>query len=156
RALASGGVEEFYRGEIARRIASFLEEQGSLLRFEDLAAHESTWVEPISTGFRGYVLHELPPNGQGIVAVEIHNSPASYPLESFGHNSAKYTQLCAEATKLAFDDRGTWVTDLDVRKIPVETLISKEYAEKMRGRIDRDRAQSFPRSTLDVGPDTVY
>ncbi|HLU48612.1 MAG TPA: gamma-glutamyltransferase, partial [Planctomycetota bacterium] len=105
RALASGGVEEFYRGEIARRIASFLEEQGSLLRFEDLAAHESTWVEPISTEFRGYVLHELPPNGQGIVALEILNILAGYPLESLGHNSAEYIHLFAEAKKLAFADR---------------------------------------------------
>lgn len=156
RKLAKGGIDAFYRGEIGARIASYLEEQGSLIRREDLASHESTWVEPVSTSFRGYELHELPPNGQGIVAIEILNILEGYPLETFAHNSADFIHLFAEAKKLAFADRDTWVADPDVRKLPVSTLISKEYAARMRARIDRDRAQEFPHSTLDVGTDTVY
>ena len=154
--LAKGGKDVFYRGEIARKIASYLESKGSLLRLGDLEKHTSTWVEPVSTTFRGHVLHELPPNGQGIVALEILNILEGYDLEKLGHNSVETIHLFAEAKKLAFADRNTYVTDLDRRKLPVETLISKEYAGRMRARIDPERARPFPRSTLDVGSDTVY
>ena len=156
RLLAKGGIDVFYRGEIARQIASYLESRGSLIRLQDLDAHTSTWIEPVGTEFRGHVLHELPPNSQGIVALEILNILAGYDLKALGHNSAEYLHLFAEAKKLAFADRATYVTDLDRRSLPVETLISKEYAERMRARIDRDRAQEFSRSTLKIGTDTVY
>ena len=156
RALAKGGIEVFYRGEIARRIASYLESKGSLIRLGDLQKHSSTWVEPVSTEYKGYRLHELPPNGQGIVALEMLNILEGYDLRKMGHNSADYIHLVTEAKKLAFADRDTFVTDLDTRKLPVETLISKEYAAKMRARIDPKRAGRFPRSTLEIGNDTVY
>lgn len=156
RALARGGVEEFYRGELARKIANYLQSKGSLIRLEDLARHESTWVEPISTEFGGYEVHELPPNGQGIVALEMLNILEGYDLESLGHNSADYLHLIAEAKKLAFLDRDRYVTDPGFRELPVPTLLSKEYAARMRNRIDPERRGSFPRSTLDTGSDTVY
>ncbi|MEC7922394.1 MAG: gamma-glutamyltransferase, partial [Planctomycetota bacterium] len=156
RALAKGGIEVFYRGEIARRIASYLESKGSLIRLGDLQKHSSTWVEPVSTEYKGYRLYELPPNGQGIVALEMLNILEGYDLRKLGHNSAEYIHLVTEAKKLAFIDRDTFVTDLDTRKLPVETLISKEYAAKMRARIDPKRAGRYPRSTLEIGNDTVY
>ena len=156
RALAKGGIEVFYRGEIARRIASYLESKGSLIRLGDLQKHSSTWVEPVSTEYKGYRLYELPPNGQGIVALEMLNILEGYDLRKLGHNSADYIHLVTEAKKLAFTDRDTFVTDLDTRKLPVETLISKEYAAKMRARIDPKRAGRYPRSTLEIGNDTVY
>ena len=156
RELATGGIEHFYRGDLGRRIASYLESRGSLIRFDDLQKHNSTWVEPVSTEYKGHQLYELPPNGQGIVALEILNILEAYDLRSLGHNSADYIHLFTEAKKLAFADRDTFVTDLDTRKLPVETLISKEYAAKMRARIDPKRAKRFPRSTLDIGNDTVY
>ena len=156
RALAKGGEKEFYHGEIGRRIAAFLESKGSLIRLADLERHDSTWVVPVSTEYKGHVLHELPPNGQGIIALEILNILEGYDLGAIGHNSAEYVHLFAEAKKLAFADRRTWVTDLDYRGLPVETLISKPYAARMRARIDRARARSFPKSTLKVGDDTVY
>jgi gamma-glutamyltranspeptidase/glutathione hydrolase len=156
RALAKGGVDEFYRGEIARKIATYLESKGSLIRYEDLAKHESTWVEPLSTTFQGYALHELPPNGQGIAALEMLNILEGYDLKSLGHNSADYLHLIVESKKLAFADRDTYVTDPTFRELPVATLISKEYAKKARGRIDANRAGEFRKSTLDTGSDTVY
>ena len=156
RELAAGGIEHFYRGELAGRIASYLESKGSLIRLDDLKKHSSTWVEPVSTEYKGYRLYELPPNGQGIVALEMLNILEGYDLRALGHNSAEYIHLVTEAKKLAFADRDTFVTDLDTRKLPVETLISKEYAAKMRARIDPKRAKKFPRSTLEIGNDTVY
>ncbi|MCH2581199.1 MAG: gamma-glutamyltransferase family protein, partial [Planctomycetes bacterium] len=156
RELATGGIEHFYRGALGRRIASYLESRGSLIRFDDLQKHNSTWVEPVSTEYKGHQLYELPPNGQGIVALELLNILEAYDLRSLGPHSADYIPLLTEAKKLAFADRDTCVTALDTRKLPVETLISKEYAAKMRARIDPKRAKRFPRSTLDIGNDTVY
>ncbi|MEM7234864.1 MAG: gamma-glutamyltransferase [Planctomycetota bacterium] len=156
RTLAKEGADAFYRGDIARRIAEYLQSKGSLIRLDDLQSHTSTWVSPVSTSFMGYELHELPPNGQGIIALEILNILEGYDLKSIGHNTTEYLHLFAEAKKLAFRDRDTYVTDLDRRKLPVETLISKDYAKKMRARIDPKRAQSYPKSTLEIGPDTVY
>ncbi len=155
-ALARGGIEELYRGETARKIASYLESKGSLIRSEDLAKHDSTWVEPVCSSFGGYVLHELPPNGQGIVALEMLNILEGYDLKSLGHNSAEYLHLIVEAKKLAFADRNTYVTDPTFRELPVATLLSKEYAAKMRARIDSKHAGTFARSTLDAGSDTIY
>jgi gamma-glutamyltranspeptidase/glutathione hydrolase len=156
RGLANGGIEAFYHGEIAEKIAAYLEAQGSLLRATDLAAHSSTWVEPVSTEFDGYHLYELPPNGQGIIALEMLNILEGYDLTAMGHNSAEYIHLLIEAKKLAYTDRDTFVTDLDVRKLPVEQLISKQYAKQQRARIDLNQAQSFPESMLNIGADTVY
>lgn len=156
RTLARGGIEAFYRGELARRISAYLEAQGSAIRYEDLASHASTWVEPVHTTFRGVRLHELPPNGQGIVAIEMLNILQGFDLDALGHNSAEFIHRFAEAKKLAFADRDTFVTDPDRRPLPIETLISKEYATRQRGRIDPDRAGTFPRSPLDTGHDTVY
>ncbi len=156
RILGKGGIEAFYRGEIAKKMADYLEKKGSLIRLADLEKHTSTWVDPVSTEYKGYVLHELPPNGQGIVALEMLNILEGYDLQKMGHNSAEYIHLLAEAKKLAFADRNTYVTDLDYRKLPVEMLISKEYAARMRKRIDPGRAQTFSTSTLKIGNDTVY
>lgn len=156
RRLAAGGIEEFYRGDIAKEIAGFLQAEGSLIGLSDLKAHESTWVEPVSASFRGYELHELPPNGQGIAALQILNILEPYDLKALGHNTAEYIHLFAEAKKLAFVDRDTYVTDPSIRELPVPTLISKEYAKRMRERVDRQRAGHYPRSTLDLGSDTVY
>jgi gamma-glutamyltranspeptidase/glutathione hydrolase len=156
RRLAKGGIEELYRGGLAREIAGYLEAKGSLIRYEDLARHESTWEEPIGVPFRGYELWELPPNGQGIAALEMLNILEGYDLRALGHNSTEYLHLIVEAKKLAFADRDTFVTDPTFRQLPVATLISKEYAGKMRARIDRGRAGSYPRSTLDTGTDTIY
>lgn len=156
RRLAEGGRDEFYRGKLAREIADYLESKGSLIRLEDLEKHTSTWVEPVSTTFRDCVLHELPPNGQGIAALEMLNILEGYDLESLGHNSAQYIHLLVEAKKLAFLDRDTYVTDPSIRPLPIEELISKEYAKKQRARIDPDKPGTHETPTLEMGTDTVY
>lgn len=156
RRLAVGGIEEFYRGKLAQEIADFLQAEGSLIRSSDLRAHESTWVDPVSVSFRGFELHELPPNGQGITALQILNILEPYDLKALQHNSAEYIHLLAEGKKLAFVDRDTYVTDPSIRELPIPTLISKEYANRMRERIDLERAGQYPRSTLKYGSDTVY
>ena len=157
RTLSRGGTDAFYRGDLARKIAAYLESKGSLISYEDLGRHRSEWVQPISVKYRGgYELVELPPNGQGIVALEMLNVLEGYDLKSMGHNSADAIHLIVEAKKLAFADRATYVADPNVRELPISTLVSKGYAAKMRARIDRMKAGSFPRSTLDVGTDTVY
>jgi len=154
RALAKGGIEEFHRGDLARKIADFLELQGSWIRYDDLARHESTWVEPVSTRFGAYDVHELPPNGQGIVALQMLNILEGYDLESLGHNSADYLHLIAEAKKLAFADRDRYVADADANPLPVSELISKAYADRRRALIDRSRASQ----TVGAGDptETVY
>ena len=156
RGLANGGIDSFYRGEIAGKIADYLQTEGSLLRASDLADHSSSWVDPVSTEYGGYHLYELPPNGQGIVALEILNILEGYDLAGMEHNSAEYIHLLSEAKKLAYADRDTFITDLDIRKLPVEELISKQYAQRQRARIDINQAQNFPESTLNIGGDTVY
>ncbi len=155
RVLAEKGRDAFYRGEIAERIAACLRERGSLIDAADLAAHRSTWVDTVSTTFHGYEVHQLPPNGQGITVLEMLNILEGYDLKRLGHNSAAYLHLIVEAKKFAFADRDRFVADPE-GDLPVETLISKEYAARVRERIDPRRASRQPRSVLAAGSDTIY
>ncbi len=156
RHLSTSGVKGFYEGELAQKMAAYLQSRGSLLTAADFSAHTSDWVEPVSTNYRGYDVYELPPNGQGIVALEMLNILEGFDLRALGHNSAQTIHLITEAKKLAFADRATFVTDPSIRPLPISTLISKPYAARMRERIDPARAGSFPVSTLHAGSDTVY
>jgi gamma-glutamyltranspeptidase/glutathione hydrolase len=130
--IATGGRDAFYRGEIARTIDRFMKEQGGFLSYEDLASHTSVWVDPVSTNYRGYEVWELPPNGQGIAALQILNILEGYDIAAMGFGSADYIHHFVEAKKLAFEDRARYYADPDFGDIPVEELISKEYAEKRR------------------------
>ncbi|MBI4582931.1 MAG: gamma-glutamyltransferase [Planctomycetes bacterium] len=154
--LAEKGIEAFYRGEIAARIAACLERRGSLIDAEDLARHASTWVEPISTTFHGYQVFELPPNGQGLAVLEMLNLLEGYDLKSLGHNSAAYLHLFLEAKKFAWADRDRFIADPTFGQLPVERLLSKEYAARVRAKIDPRHASVRPRSVLEAGSDTVY
>lgn len=156
RAVAEKGRDVFYRGEIAKKIAACLEERGSLIDAEDLAAHRSMWVEPVSSRFRGHDVFELPPNGQGITALQMLNVLEGYDLEAMGHNSPDHLHYLLEAKKLAFADRDTFIADPDRRPLPIETLISPGYAAKLRKRIDPARASVNPPSVLAESHDTVY
>ncbi|GMG86014.1 gamma-glutamyltransferase [Biformimicrobium ophioploci] len=140
RAIAQGGRDAFYKGEIARKIATYMEENGGFLGYEDLASHTSEWVEPVSTNYRGYDVWELPPNGQGIAALQILNILESYDLASMGRTSPDYIHLFTEAKKLVFEDRAKFYADPAFNEIPVKELISKEYAAKRRQLIDPVRA----------------
>ena len=157
-ALVEGGRDAFYKGDIARRIDAYMTEQGGLLRYEDLAAHESEWITPVSTNYRGWDVYELPPNGQGIAALQILNILEGYDIKSMGFASAEYVHVLVEAKKLAFEDRARYYADMDFVGVPVATLISKEYANERRKLISQDRAaMSLPAgdAKLESG-DTIY
>ena len=129
-----------------------------MLSYEDLAAHESEWVTPVSTNYRGWDVYELPPNGQGIAALQMLNLLEGYDLKSMGFGSAEYLHTLVEAKKLAFEDRAKYYADMDFVDVPVETLISKRYADKRRKLINPNKAAtSLPAgdAKLEQG-DTIY
>lgn len=153
--IASGGRDAFYKGDIAHIIAAYIKEQGGFLSYEDLASHTSDWVEPLSTNYRGYDVWELPPNGQGIAALQILNTMELFDVEGMGFGSPEYVHAFVESKKLAFEDRARFYSDMDFNKQPIEMLISKEYAKKRFTLIDQDKAAK----RYDSGPyhgDTIY
>jgi len=157
RLVAREGAQAFYEGEICHRIAEFCHNKGGVLSARDLMAHETTWVEPLSTDYRGYTIHELPPNGQGITALQMLNILEGYHIGSLGHNSPDYLHLLIEAKKIAFRDRDSFVTDPEYEKVPVEELVSKDYARKCRGKINPKLAMASPPPFTGLrGSDTVY
>jgi gamma-glutamyltranspeptidase/glutathione hydrolase len=140
RALAEEGSDAFYKGERARKMAEFLEENGSFIRCEDFARCQSEWVDPISTNYRAYDVWELPPNGQGLAALQILNILEEYDLAQMGFGSADHIHAFIEAKKHAFADRARLYADPDFGKIPVQQLLSKEYADAQRKKINPDKA----------------
>lgn len=153
--IAKGGRDAFYKGEIAKTIANFIKEQGGFLSYEDLAAHKSEWVEPVSTNYRGYDVWELPPNGQGIAALQMLNILEHYDFKSMGFGSAEHIHYFTEAKKLAFEDRAKYYADMDFAKVPVEELISKEYGAKRQKLIDPNRAGTYDAGEISAG-ETIY
>ncbi len=140
RMLAADGRDAFYRGEIARQIDRYMQAQEGFLRYEDLAAHRSEWVEPVGSDYRGYTVWELPPNGQGIAALQILNILEGYDIAAMGFGSPEYLHTFVEAKKLAFEDRARFYADMDFAEVPVAELISKKYAAGRRALIDPERA----------------
>ncbi|GAB3003821.1 gamma-glutamyltranspeptidase [Arenimonas maotaiensis] len=134
------GRDAFYKGAIARTIDAYFRANDGFLRYEDLAAHRGEWVSPVSTNYRGYDVWELPPNGQGIAALQILNLLEPYDLKSYGFGSPEHVHLFAEAKKLAFADRAASYADPDFYRTPVERLISKEYARERGKLISMDKA----------------
>jgi gamma-glutamyltranspeptidase/glutathione hydrolase len=135
--IAREGRDAFYRGSIGRAIAADLERRGGLVTAEDLAAHTADWVAPISTSYRGYDVFEMPPNTQGIIALEMLNILEGYDLKALGHNSAAYLHLLVEAKRIAFADRGAYLADpAAVPAAVLRMLLSKEYAATRRREID--------------------
>jgi gamma-glutamyltranspeptidase / glutathione hydrolase len=130
----------FYKGEIADKIDAFMQANGGWLRKADLEKHASTWVEPVSSNYRGYDVFELPPNGQGIATLEILNILEGFDLRAWGRNSPETLHAMMEAKKLAWADRAKFYADPDFAKSPVAALISKEYAAERRKLIDPNHA----------------
>lgn len=154
--IAKQGRDEFYKGSIARTIDSYMKRNGGFLSYEDLAAHHSEWVEPSSTNYRGYDVWELPPNGQGIAALQILNILELYDVASMGFGSAEYIHLFVEAKKLAFEDRARYYADMAFSDVPVEQLISKEYAKERNKLIDPNRAaRTYDAGKLNTA-NTIY
>ncbi|HEY3393920.1 MAG TPA: gamma-glutamyltransferase [Lacipirellulaceae bacterium] len=156
--IAHGGRDAFYRGDIARRIDAFMREVGGFLRYEDLAEHRSDWVEPVSVNYRGYDVWELPPNGQGIAALQMLQILKEFDLRAAGFGSPDHLHYLVEAKKLAFEDRARFYADPAFYKSPIEELISAPYAEKRRALINpKSAGTNVPAGNpaIDEG-DTVY
>ena len=154
--IAEQGPGAFYRGPIAQEIVAYSNSVGGLLSLKDFHDHTSTWVDPVSTNYRGYDVWELPPNGQGIAALEMLNLLEPYNLKSLGANSAEALHLMIEAKKLAYEDRAKFYCDPDFDKIPVARLISKEYARARAPLIKPDRANERPTPGEPGEADTIY
>lgn len=155
--IAEKGVDVFYRGELAERIIRGLRSAGGILNTDDFAAHVSDWVEPIRTEYRGYEITELPPNTQGIAALMILNILETYDMAQIGEGTADYYHLMTEAVKLAFSDRDRWVTDPAHVEIPIDRLLSKDYARQQAARIKMQLASSEEElESAQLGGDTVY
>ncbi len=154
--IGKEGRDAFYKGEIARTIDTFMKEQGGFLSYEDLSSHTSEWVEPVSTNYRGFDVWELPPNGQGIAALQILNILEGFDIQNMGFGSAEYIHHFVEAKKLAFEDRAKYYADPAFSDVPVDELISKEYAAGRRTLIYPNRASR----TLNAGKieqgNTIY
>jgi gamma-glutamyltranspeptidase / glutathione hydrolase len=156
--LAEKGRDAYYRGEIADRIDAFMRANGGWLRKIDFEKHTSTWVEPVSINYRGYDVYELPPNGQGIAALQMLNILEGFDLRAMGFQSPDALHVMIEAKKLAFEDRAKFYADPDFAAIPLKGLLSKAYAAERRKLIRMDRAAR----TYDAGNpslqqgDTIY
>ncbi|MEO5583023.1 MAG: gamma-glutamyltransferase [Saprospiraceae bacterium] len=156
--IAKGGRDVFYKGEIAKTIDAFFKKNGGFLSTRDLADHTSTWIDPVSTNYRGYDVWELPPNGQGIAALQMLNILEGYDFSKIPWGSPEHIHLFVEAKKIVFEDRAKFYSDMDFAKIPVRSLISKEYAAERRKLINPDRALA----KIDAGNpalrdgDTIY
>jgi gamma-glutamyltranspeptidase/glutathione hydrolase len=156
--IAQGGRDAFYKGDIARTIDAFMKKQGGFLSYEDMASHSSEWIDPVSINYRGYEVWELPPNGQGIVALQMLNILEGYDFSKIPFGSAEHIHLFTEAKKLAFEDRAKYYADMDYYEAPIDWLISKEYAAQRRALIDPNRAAR----SVDAGNpalregDTIY
>lgn len=154
--IAKNGRDEFYKGSIAKAIDDYMKRNGGFLSYDDLVAHKSEWIEPVSSSYRGYDIWELPPNGQGIATLQILNILEQYDIKSMGFGSAEYMHLFIEAKKLAFEDRARYYADPDFVKIPYKQLISKEYTKERAKLINLNRsARSYDAGVLKTG-NTIY
>jgi gamma-glutamyltranspeptidase / glutathione hydrolase len=156
--IAAGGRDAFYRGEIGRRIVEYSQRQGGTMAAADLADYSSEWVEPISTTYHGWTVFELPPNEQGIAALEMLNMMELFPLEKYGHNSADALHILIEAKKLAYSDMLRYVGDQRFSRVPVAGMIAKEYARVRARLIDPKKANCTvaPGEPSFGGGDTTY
>ncbi len=154
RQIAKGGRDAFYKGDIARTIGTFIEKQGGYLSYDDLANHKSEWVEPVSVNYRGYGVWELPPNGQGIAALQMLTILEGYDFSDIEFGSAEHLHLFTEAKKLAFEDRAKYYADMDFFDVPLDKLLSEAYAAKRRELIG-DRAGRYEAGEISAG-ETIY
>jgi gamma-glutamyltranspeptidase/glutathione hydrolase len=158
RELATHGAAAFYRGRIAQEIVAFSDRMGGLFSLDDFANHQSEWVAPVSTNYRGYDVWELPPPGQGIAALQMLNLLEKYDLKAWGPTSPDYWHVMIEAKKLAYADRAKYYTDPQFAKVPTAELISKPYADQRRTLLKLDRVlRDIPAGDAKLGQaDTIY
>ena len=156
--IATMGRDEFYKGGIAKKIDAFMVKNDAFLRYDDLTGHSSEWVKPVSTNYRGYEVFELPPNTQGIAVLQLLNILEEFDLANMGFASAEYIHTFVEAKKIVYEDRAKYYADPDFSDIPIEILITKEYAKKRRSLIDPNLASKefLPGDIKLENDDTVY
>ena len=153
--VATSYGDDFYNGSIANKITSFIQSQGGLLTNEDMSNYNPEWVTPVSTNYRGYDVWELPPNGQGIAALQILNILENFNISSMTIDSAEYIHLFTEAKKLAYEDRAKYYADPNFSKIPTSELISKQYANERLKLLNKKKAAQRYDAGLENG-DTIY
>lgn len=152
--IATSGGATFYRGELADRLQAHAEAHGAAMRASDLAAHRADWVTPIAGDYRGYTLHEIPPNGQGIVALIALGILEQFDMPSWTVDSADSVHFQIEAIKLAFADAQAYVADIDHMPIPPERFLTNDYLKQRAGLIDPKQAKTASAGTPKGG--TVY
>ena len=154
--ISKKGRSGFYEGTVAKRISDFIIAQGGFLSYDDLKNHKSDWIDPVSTNYRGYDVWELPPNGQGIAALQILNMLENFDIKSMGFGSAEYIHHFVEAKKIAFADRAKYYSDMSFNEVPVDYLISKEYANKRLPEISKVKAALSVNAGEIENGDTIY
>ncbi|RIX51517.1 gamma-glutamyltransferase [Paenibacillus nanensis] len=152
--IAEHGRDEFYKGDTAKEIASYLARHGGLLTLDDLADHHGEWVDPIAGSYRGHTLYQMPPNSQGFSGIMALHILENFDFSAIEHGSYDYYQLCVEAVKLSFRDRNAYLTDPKFASIPLDWLLSKAYAAELAGSIQLNRASAA--SAEPIGSDTAY
>ncbi|MBS7328110.1 MAG: gamma-glutamyltransferase [Oxalobacter sp.] len=155
RVIAEKGASEFYQGGLARAMAADIARNGGVLTYEDFASHKADWVDPLTVDYRGYQAYNLPPNSQGMAALEILNILDNFDVKRLGEGTADYYHLMAEAVKEAFLDRDRYLTDPAFSKIPLDDLLSKRHGREQAARIDMARAHNSLKP-LDPKGDTVW
>ena len=154
--IAQSYGEDFYKGDIAKEITNFINQQGGYLTFEDMEMYKPEWIDPVSTNYRGYDIWELPPNGQGIAALQMLNILENFDIKKLGFGSAEYIHLFTETKKIVYEDRAKYYADPNFSNIPVSELISKEYAKDRLNLIDlKNSSIKFNPGSLEDG-DTIY
>src|SRR5262245_11118943 len=157
RSVVSQGIGEFYGGALGRGIAEHVQKLGGFITVEDLRRHNVEWFEPISVPFRGYRLWELPPNGQGVAALEMLRILDGYDLEAMGHNSATYLHHLIEAKKLAYADLQAFVADPATMRVQPAALLNDRFIEARRRQLDPNHAaeRAEPGSPI-TASETIY
>jgi gamma-glutamyltranspeptidase / glutathione hydrolase len=153
--IAATKGEVFYRGEIAEKLEAHSAKHGGVMKASDMAGHKSDWTPPMEVGYRGYTVHELPPNGQGIVALIALGILENFDVSGYPVDSADSLHLQIEAVKLAFADARRFVADLDWMDIKPESLLDRDYFKARAKLIDMKKAQDFGHGTPPKGG-TVY
>ncbi len=154
RKIVEGGRDAFYNGDIAKTVEKFIKEQGGFLSAQDFADHKSQWVEPVSINYRGYDVWELPPNGQGIAALQMLQILEEYDFSNIDFGSTEHLHLFTEAKKLAFEDRAKYYADMDFFDVPVSQLLSDDYAKERKAQINT-QAGTYTAGEISEG-DTIY
>jgi len=158
RLIAEKGRDAFYKGEIARRIVAYSRRVGGFFQYKDFAIYHAEWVKPLSVNYKGYDVWELPPNGQGIAVLQMLNMLKHFNLKAMGHNSAQYLHTLIEIKKIVYEDRARYYADPKFAKIPIERLLSEEYALERLKLFNPHRAlRRIPASDLPIEHgDTAY